>query len=476
MALNNYRVGRPTAVPENGRLRFSKKKRRWTLTFSPKKEVVERVQDEEPHYVPPAQGIVLAEADEEAGRLDLWPLNTTSFSQGLFRPKYQRPRLIRFEGMSGLNAGSALEVLETLNKLPPGFVRSPHAGLGFDHELRAIPDVLAEHDIDMVVVRSGRRDGLPFIDENRKLTIAKVQFDEVRRAIRRVHDKALDVAGEEKDRVAFNQLLSAADPSAFPELPPIYRKNGVVAIIGARSGDELSARDQGAIVSAARGAVRPLAAREPEAVLQLNRDIEVVTLERLIAEMKTRLGRDKTEGPWQRFFEKNPFVLRLAFGYPVMKMGEQISVGGTRFDGKGEKIPDFVMKAAATGNLALVEIKAPRADLFERKPYRTGVYAPERELVGGVNQLLDQRHKLQTSLPVKKQESGVYDVEAYAVGGILVIGRTPDDRDRQKSLELFRHDLKSVLVVTYDELLTKLESLLEFLRATPASTEEQPGP
>lgn len=475
MALNNYRVGRPAAVPENGRLRFSKRKRRWTLTFIPKKELIERVQDEEPHYAPPVQGILLVEADEDASQLNLWPLNTTSISQGLFRPKHHRPRVIRFEGMSGIEADSALDVLEILNKLPPGFVRSPHAGLGFDSELRAIPDLLSEHEIDMVIVRSGRRDGLPFLDDNRNLTIAKVQFDEVRRAIRRVHDKALDIAGEEKDRVAFNALLSAADPSKFPDLPPIYRKDGVIAIIGARSGEELSTRDQSAIVSAARGAVRPLAARKPDAVLQLSRDIEVVTLERLIAEMKSRIGRDKTEGPWQRFFEQNPFILRLAFGYPVLKMGEQISVGGTRFDGKGEKIPDFVMKAAATGNLALVEIKAPEADLFHKKSYRTGVYAPERDLAGGVNQLLDQRHKLQTSLPVKKQESGIYDVEAYAVGGILVIGRTPNDRDRQKSLELFRHDLKSILVVTYDELLTKLESLLEFLQVTPTSAEELPG-
>jgi len=71
--------------------------------------------------------------------------------------------------------------------------------------------------------------------------------------------------------------------------------------------------------------------------------------------------------------------------------------------------------------------------------------------------LARQRYRLShASLPVKKQESGVYDVGAYAVGGILVIGRTPDDRDRQKSLELFRHDLKSVLIVTYDELLAKL--------------------
>lgn len=373
--------------------------------------------------------------------------------------------------MTGLRADNEYDVLEILKKLPPGFVRSPHAGLGFDYELRAIPEAMDEHDIDMLIVRPGKRDGLPFFDEHRNLTIAKVQFDEVRRAIRRVHEKALDMAGEEKDRIAFNHLISNADPTAFPERPPIYRKDAVIAMIGTRSADQLSSKDQNAVLSATQSAVRPLAARQPEAMLQLSRDIEVVTLERLIEEMKTRLGRDKTERPWQRFFEANPFILRLAFGYPVLKMGEQISVGVARFDGKGVKIPDFVMKAAATGNLALIEIKAPDAALFAKEPYRTGVYAPEKELAGGVSQLLDQRFKLQMSLPGQKQESGIYDVEAYAVEGILLIGRSPSDRDRQKSLEIFRHDLKSVLVVTYDELLSKLENLLEFLKA-PANGEQ----
>ncbi|HEY0027373.1 MAG TPA: Shedu anti-phage system protein SduA domain-containing protein [Allosphingosinicella sp.] len=475
MALNNFRVGRPASVPENGHLSFKKKKKHWTLTYSPKAGLVARVQAEEHDYSPPPAGILLVEADVKLGQLDIWPLNTTAFAHFPFRPKYARPRLIRLEGMTGLEARSASDVIEILNKLPSGFVRSPHAGLGFDYELRAIPEILTEHDVDMLIVRSGRRDGLPSFDENRSLTVAKVQFDELRRAIRRVHEKALDIAGDEKDRIAFNQLLSVADPSAFPEKPPIYRKNGVVASIGVRSGDQLSNRDQTAILSAARGAVRSLSGRKPQSILQLSRDIEVVTLERLIEEMKRRLDRDKTERPWQKFFEQNPFILRLAFGYPVLKMGEQISVGGSNFDGKGEKIPDFVLKAAATGNLALVEIKAPEAALFGAKPYRGGVYAPEKELAGGVNQLLDQRHKLQASLPLKKQESGVFDVEAYAVDGILVIGRTPADRERQKSLELFRHDLKSVLVLTYDELLTKLENLLEFLQVTSAPAESIGG-
>ena len=53
-----------------------------------------------------------------------------------------------------------------------------------------------------------------------------------------------------------------------------------------------------------------------------------------------------------------------------------------------------------------------------------------------------------------------------------MIGRNPVDREREKSLELFRHDLKSVLVLTYDELLEKLENLHEFLQV-PKTQDEQ---
>lgn len=38
-----------------------------------------------------------------------------------------------------------------------------------------------------------------------------------------------------------------------------------------------------------------------------------------------------------------------------------------------------------------------------------------------------------------------------------------------KSLELFRNGLKSVTIITFEELLGKLEYLLEFLRTPPAS-------
>src|SRR3954462_11778197 len=69
-------------------------------------------------------------------------------------------------------------------------------------------------------------------------------------------------------------------------------------------------------------------------------------------------------------FHDNPFVLRLAFGYPVIQMGEQVSVGGGKFTGTGGKVSDYAVKAAATGNLALIEIKTGETPLLEKTEYR----------------------------------------------------------------------------------------------------------
>ncbi|WP_434616491.1 Shedu immune nuclease family protein [Azospirillum sp. B2RO_4] len=501
MALNPYRSTKRAEAADYGDLIFKGAgKKKWTISFqpnqrglevasyqrtsndfsdiaddllgavnSPRQGSVVGVPSSSRHDVatPSVGPILLVSADVDAKILDVFPVNTTSGSRGLFDPKYKNVKSIRFEGLNLFRVEDIEGALRELNGLPMGFVRSPQYGMGIDYELSAITDTLGGLDVDRIVVRSGHRKGLPKV-EGRSYILAKVQFDELRRAIRRVHEKALDQAGDEKYRISHNHLLSVVDPVGHPEQPPIYRKDGVTAVIASRSGDSLSEADQRTVIAAARSAAKPAAKRESQALLQLSREIEVVTLEGLIERLKKLIEKKTKENGWQKFFENNPFVLRLAFGFPVVQMQEQFSVGGGKFNKTGEKISDFALKAAATGNLLLVEIKTAETPLFDNDPYRGGVYAPSRHLSGSVNQILDQRLQLQTHLAVLKHSSGIHDVESYAVQGIVIIGRAPNDRDQKKSLELFRHGLKSVLVITFDEMLAKLEDLVGFLRTPDA--------
>ena len=187
----------------------------------------------------------------------------------------------------------------------------------------------------------------------------------------------------------------------------------------------------------------------------------------IIADM---LGKKLDEAHWQAFFNQNPFILHMAFGYPVIEVQDQASVGGRKLSGKGEKITDFLLKNALTNNTALFEIKTPQTKLLAKTAYRGGVYPPAKDLSGSMNQMLDQRYQFQREVSSIKDKSKLWDLESYAVHCCLIIGKTPEGEDEKKSFEIFRRNSKDVSVVTFDELLEKLKQLKAFL--TEADTME----
>ncbi len=137
------------------------------------------------------------------------------------------------------------------------------------------------------------------------------------------------------------------------------------------------------------------------------------------------------------------------------------------FDNKGGKLADFVMKSGALGNLAIVEIKRPNSALLGNKIYRGGVYAPSVGISGAVTQVIDQRYQLQKHLTMLLGNSRNTTAASYAVQCIVIAGLNPTDEDKQKSFELYRNNLSGVVVITFDELLAKLEALHEFLVEHP---------
>jgi hypothetical protein len=116
-----------------------------------------------------------------------------------------------------------------------------------------------------------------------------------------------------------------------------------------------------------------------------------------------------------------------------------------------------------SNNIALFEIKTPQTSLLNKTAYRGGLYSPASDVVGAISQILDQKYELQKSIASIKESSRQYDIESYAVHGVLIVGRMPADPDRLKSFELFRANSKDVAVFTFDEVLEKLKLLLRFL-------------
>lgn len=134
---------------------------------------------------------------------------------------------------------------------------------------------------------------------------------------------------------------------------------------------------------------------QPNKLVKLRKDIDLVTLDELITKFKEILEIDFEEYHWQRLFEENPFILNMAFGVPIIKVCGHAYVGGRKITGGGDKIADFLVKNCMSNNASIVEIKKPTTRLLGATTYRQDVYAPSPDLSGASNQLLDQIYKFQ---------------------------------------------------------------------------------
>ena len=239
-----------------------------------------------------------------------------------------------------------------------------------------------------------------------------------------------------------------------------YRKHFTAV---AQGENELSKDQQQVILNKVSSHAAELAEGDPEKFAKLRNDIELVTLEKLVQSYEAMLVKNSPEDDWQNFFNRNPFILNMAFSYPIIKVRDQASVGGRKLSGDGEKITDILVKNSLTNNIAIFEIKTPKTPVLNKKPYRDGIYTPSTNLSSSINQVLDQKYHFQKQVAHIKENSRLYDIESYSIHCCLVIGKTPDGEDQKKSFELFRRNSKDVEIVTFDELLEKLRRLSLFL-------------
>ena len=209
---------------------------------------------------------------------------------------------------------------------------------------------------------------------------------------------------------------------------------------------------------------RVIADEQPTRLETLTNSLELANLDARIDRFQRLLKTDPPEKEWQDFLNEHPFILSLAFGYPVLKVRDQASVGGRKLSGKGDNITDFLVKNKLTNNCAIVEIKRSGTKLLNAKT-RNGVHTPSGHLVGAVNQALAQKHRFEKEVAQIKDNSGIYDIASYSVSCCLLIGKVPQTESRQKSFELYRGNSKDVEIVTFSELLEKLKQFREFLKS-----------
>lgn len=444
----------------------------------------------EVYFVPPERSLVDAGLDSKKANsnrtklldingqhnfLTIYPISTFGNRSDFLTPKYGQIECITLDDTDiisgvGWDATSTSEdVCDVLENLPSTFTKDYAYGLGIAKPYRFIIDTMDALSNCTEIVITGKHTTGPDPDDNGIFYIATEDFEQARVELNKIDRHAQSAVLAVKWTTAHNIL---AERLGVPKQDPKtgrhpYRKLFTAVAEGKQ---ELSEEDQNAVIGALTSHAADIAEDQPQKLAKLRVDIELVTLEALITRYEGMLGENLVEGHWQDFFNENPFILNMAFGYPVIKVRDQASVGGRKLSSDGEKITDFLVKNSLTNNTAIFEIKTPQTPILNKTPFRDGVYTPPADLSGSINQALDQKYQFQKQIAQIKDNTRLYDIESYAVHCCLVIGKKPDGDDRQKSFELFRHNSKDVEIVTFNELLEKLKQLSAFLRAAEAES------
>lgn len=408
-----------------------------------------------------AGGIELLRVNGRDDVLTIFPVKTFPDREDFLQPKNDRILTISLEGFSVGDPQSPEDIEMILESLPPGFIKDPEYGLGLQKDFRFIIHAIEEIKTLTKLMVTKRR---PSSVESDTYVLSHRDYEAVRKGINRTHDKALDAALVDKEVLAHNALLTSILPDRYPKKHRPYKKDTIVKVVlgAAEASPNLSVADKAAALTLVSKNKQDLAKSHLQQLLELRAEIELVTLEQLIDRLGKLIAQGQSESRWHQLFVDNPFILSLTFGLPIVALGGQVSVGGRKFDGTGDKIADFLYRNGLTDNITLMEIKTPSAKLLGAE-YRSGVFSPSPGLAGTVSQVLDQRYQLQKNIAALKDSSRRHDLESYAIKCAIVIGTTPDDPDQKKSLELFRNNLNDVLIVTFDELLEKLRHLHTFL-------------
>lgn len=184
------------------------------------------------------------------------------------------------------------------------------------------------------------------------------------------------------------------------------------------------------------------------------------------------------EGLWQKYFEKNPWVFGYGLGYIFLsglddKKLEQV-VQGYSVDSHGKRVDALMKTKGIISNLCFIEIKTHATKLLESKPYRSGCWAPSRELAGAISQVqgtvATAVENLSSKINPSDEEGNPTGEEIfnYQPTSYLVIGSMDEflsdngvNKDKLRSFELLRKNTLNPQIMTFDELYERARFIVQ---------------
>ena len=187
------------------------------------------------------------------------------------------------------------------------------------------------------------------------------------------------------------------------------------------------------------------------------------------------------ESDWQNFFEKNTWIFGYGLSYVFStnldnKKLEQV-VSGFDFNSNGKRVDGLLKTTGLINSLCFVEIKTHKTPLLKNE-YRPSCWNISNEFSGAVTQIQNTVYlankKIQDSVKIKDEE-GYFNGEEifnFHPKAYLVIGKLDEFKkdkevhyDKYRSFELFRKNINSPEIITFDELFERAKFIVD-LKAT----------
>jgi hypothetical protein len=274
----------------------------------------------------------------------------------------------------------------------------------------------------------------------------------LKRMSRKNWDRARDIKND-----IVRRFFSVAFPQQFTDpTKTLYVPGTLARIVDKAIVTRLSSEDKEAVVSFLPDF---LASEAAASVNQLKATAQIKTLKELASDFEREMARTHPESWWQTYVKSHILLMQQGYIKAIPKFN--VAIGNTRF-------PDFCL-LTHDNYLDILEIKKPDTVMLKLDGSR-GNYYWDVELAKAISQTENYIEEVSTKAADVRSyllDKEKIDIKVVRPRGIILAGdaRQFDDQKRRDDFRLLSQGIKSLTVVTYDELLARLNNYINVLEA-----------
>ncbi len=200
-----------------------------------------------------------------------------------------------------------------------------------------------------------------------------------------------------------------------------------------------------------------LASESASTVTQLNATAQIETLRGLAEDLENEMARSHAESWWQDYIKGNILLMQQGYIKALSKLN--VAIGDTKF-------PDFCL-ITHDNYLDILEIKKPNTEMLKLDASRGNFYW-DSEMARAISQVenyIDLVASKAADVRSYLLDTEKIDIKAVRPRGIILAGdaRAFEEQKQRDDFRLLSQGIKSLTVVTYDELLARVKNYITVL-------------